>query len=245
LETRFIYLTILAASLIGPLALSFDKKVGFRKKWKFLFPAMLLPAAFYIVWDIYFTSRGVWDFNPNCIIGKPFYFFNLPVEEVLFFFIVPYCCVFIYECIKVYFRNLKNKPHDRIIMKVMAWVLITLGFVYHNKMYTSWTFVLTGTFILLVLLNKTRFRHFDPTSFLISFSIILIPFLIVNGYLTSIPVISYNNTENLGIRISTIPVEDVFYGMLLVMMNVVIYEKLKSKKRTKTTRHHHTQEAHA
>lgn len=245
METHYIYLTILAASLLGPLALSFDKKVGFRKKWQFLFPSMILPASFYIAWDIYFTSKGVWSFNENCIIGKPFYFFNLPLEEVLFFFVVPYCCVFIYECIRVYFRNLKNKAHDRIIMKVMAWLLLILGFVFYKKMYTSWTFVLTGAFILIVLLNKTTFRHFDPTSFMISFSIILIPFLIVNGYLTSIPVIVYNSKEQLGVHISTIPIEDVFYGMLLIMMNVVIFERLKSRRRTKTTRHHHAHEAHA
>ncbi len=112
-------------------------------------------------------------------------------------------------------------------------------------MYTSWTFVLTGAFILIVLLNKTTFRHFDPTSFMISFSIILIPFLIVNGYLTSIPVIVYNSEQQLGVHISTIPIEDVFYGMLLIMMNVVIFERLKSRRRTKTTRHHHAHEAHA
>lgn len=206
---------------------------------------MILPAVFYIVWDIYFTSQGVWSFNENCVIGRPFYLVNLPLEEVLFFFIVPYCCVFIYECIRVYFRSLRNKAHDRIIMHVLAWVLIVLGFVFYKKMYTSWTFVLTGSFILLVLLKRKTFRHFDPTSFLISYSIILIPFLIVNGFLTSIPVITYNDAENLGMRISTIPVEDVFYGMLLVMMNVVIFERLKSKKRTKTTQHHHAHEAHA
>lgn len=127
----------------------------------------------------------------------------------------------------------------------MAWLLIILGFIFYKKMYTSWTFVLTGSFILLVLLNKKTFRHFDPTPFIISYSVILVPFLIVNGFLTSIPVITYNDAENLGMRISTIPVEDVFYGMLLVMMNVVIFEKLKSKKRTRTTQHHHAHEAHA
>lgn len=242
METHFIYLTILAASLIGPLALSFDRKVGFRKKWKYLFPAMVLPAVFYIAWDVYFTSKGIWSFNETCILGKPFYLVNLPIEEVLFFFVVPYCCVFIYECIRVYFRNLKNKPHDRIILKVLGWALVILGIIFYKKMYTSWTFILSGSVTLLVLYNKKWFRHFDPTSFLISYSIILVPFLIVNGFLTSIPVITYNDAENLGLRISTIPVEDVFYGMLLVMMNVVIYEKLKSKRRTKTTQHHHAHE---
>jgi lycopene cyclase domain-containing protein len=243
LETHYIYFTILAASLLGPLALSFDRKVGFRRKWKFLFPAMVLPALFYIIWDMYFTAKGVWSFNKDCISG--IYFFNLPVEEVLFFFVIPYCCVFIYECIRVYFRNLKNKTHDKIILKVLAIVLIITGLVFYKKMYTSWTFIFTGAFIILLFACQKFFKHFDATSFLISYSIILVPFLFVNGYLTSIPVIRYNDAQNLGIKISTIPMEDVFYGMLLVMMNVAIYEKLKSRKRTKTTHRHHVHEAHA
>ncbi len=245
MDTQYIYLTILAASLLGPLALSFDRKVGFRRKWKYVFPAMLLPALFYIAWDIYFTAREVWSFNPACVIGEPFYFFNLPIEEVLFFFVIPYCCLFVYECIRVYFRNLKNKPHDKVVLKVMAGLLIILGLVFYKKMYTSWTFIFTGVFIILIFAYQKFFRHFDPTSFIISYSIVLIPFLFVNGYLTSIPVIKYDDAHTLGIKISTIPLEDVFYGMLLMMMNVAIFERLKSKKRTKTTHHHHIHEAHA
>ncbi len=74
---------------------------------------------------------------------------------------------------------------------------------------------------------KNYFRHFSSAAFLISYAIILIPFLIVNGFLTAIPVVIYNDAENLGIRLYTIPVEDIFYGMLLVMMNVVGYERKK------------------
>ena len=77
-------------------------------------------------------------------------------------------------------------------------------------------------------MSRNFFRGFDAASFLVSYAICLIPFLIVNGFLTAIPVVQYNDAENLGIRIYTIPFEDAFYGMLLVLMNIVIYEKLKT-----------------
>jgi lycopene cyclase domain-containing protein len=89
--------------------------------------------------------------------------------------------------------------------------------------------VFAGGFILLLYLLRNFFRNFDAVSFLISYAVCLIPFLIVNGFLTAIPVVLYNNAENLGFKIYTIPFEDTFYGMLLVLMNIVIYEKLKSR----------------
>ena len=59
----------------------------------------------------------------------------------------------------------------------------------------------------------------------------MIPFIITNGILTGSciedQVVWYNDNYNLGLRIFTIPVEDVFYGMLLLLSNVIIYELLR------------------
>lgn len=226
MEPQYTYFLILIASVIGPVALSFDNRVKFNKKWETVFKAMLLPALFFITWDIIFTAKAVWSFNPIYITG--FKIINLPIEEILFFFIVPFSCLFIYECIRVYFKNLKNQPKDDLILKILAVILIIAGIYFHAKLYTSVTFILCGLFILFIYTNKKIFKYFDATSFIISYSVMLIPFLIVNGYLTSIPVVLYNKTQNLGIKISTIPLEDVVYGMLLMLMNVALYERIKN-----------------
>ena len=226
MNSHFTYFLILGCTLAGPLLLSFDKKVAFYQKWKSLFLAMIFPAVIYIVWDIYFASKGIWSFNEKYYVTET-KIFNLPLEEILFFFIVPYCCVFIYECIRTYFPSIKNKKSgDRILMG-LAVVLLVVGFYFSNRHYTSWTFTFTSVFIAFIYLLGNYFRRFNATVFLISYAVILIPFLVMNGFLTAIPVVLYNNTENLGIRIYTIPFEDVFYGMLLLLMNIVIYEKLK------------------
>lgn len=227
MNLNYTYFLILAASVAGPLALSFDKKVAFYKKWKFAFPAMMIPAFLYIGWDIFFTSSGVWNFNEDYITGIKLV--NLPVEEVLFFFIVPYCCLFIYECIRCYFPKLKNKNTGDKLLQALAIVLLITGVIFYTKYYTSWTFILCALFIATIYLFSNFFKDFDATTFLVSYAIILIPFLIVNGFLTAIPVVLYNDAENLGFRIYTIPFEDTFYGMLLVMINVAIYEKMRNR----------------
>lgn len=189
---------------------------------------MVIPACLYIIWDIYFTSKGVWYFNEQYITGIKLG--NLPLEEVLFFFIVPYCCVFIYECIRCYFPLLHQKNKADITLKTLAAALLIAGIIFYDKYYTSWTCILNAVFIAMIYLWKNYFKNFDAASFLVSYGLCLIPFLIVNGFLTAIPVVIYNDHENLGIRVFTIPVEDIFYGMLLVLFNIVLYEKLINRK---------------
>ena len=65
--------------------------------------------------------------------------------------------------------------------------------------------------------------------FYATFFICLLPFLIMNGYLTSLPIVIYNDEFNSGIRIGTIPLEDSFYCLLLLLMNITLYEFLKKK----------------
>lgn len=185
---------------------------------------MLLPALFYCVWDGIFADMGIWFFNEKYIIGV--YIFNLPIEEVLFFFVVPYCCIFVYECVRTYFPELKTTKLSITILWSIGFVLFMSALIFSKKYYTSYTSYFSCIFFFFVLAFRKYFSSFNIAAFLVAYAIILIPFLVVNGFLTAIPVITYNDTENLATRIYTIPVEDIFYGMLLVMMNVVGYEKL-------------------
>jgi len=185
LNPHYTYFLILAASLTGPLLLSFDKKVAFYKNWKYLFPAMVLPASLYIVWDFYFTGKGVWHFNEHYITGIKIY--NLPVEEVLFFFIVPYCCVFIYECIRAYFPKIKDKPAADVILITLALILWVTGIICYQKYYTGWTFIFTAFFIAIIYTFKKYFKTFDAALFLVAYGVMLIPFLIVNGIFNCYP----------------------------------------------------------
>ncbi len=227
MNNHYTYFIILAASLAGPLLLSFDRKVAFYRYWKFLFPAMIIPALLYIFWDFYFTTKGVWSFNEAYITGIKIY--NLPLEEVLFFFVVPYCCVFIYECIGAYFPKVQHIVWADKLLLLLGIILFVAGVTCYGKYYTSWTFILTGVFVTALHFINRKTKFFNTGLFVVSYAVMLLPFLIVNGFLTAIPVVLYNDAENLGLRIYSIPFEDVFYGMLLILMDLAIYERLKSK----------------
>lgn len=219
---KYLYLVINLLTILLPFSWSFERRVSYYKKWRYLFPAMLITAGIFIVWDVWFTNMGVWGFNPRYLTGV--YIFNLPLEEVMFFFCIPFSCVFIYEIVAHYKLNFIGARVARLITLIMAVCLFTLGFANIGNYYTAYTFVALAAFLILLLVLKVPYLGKFYTAYLI----ILIPFFIVNGVLTGSgienEIVWYNDAENLGIRMFTIPIEDTFYGMLLILMNVSLMQ---------------------
>jgi len=220
--THYTYLLVDIGCFIIPFIFSFHPKIEFYKEVKFLILPNLITALLFLVWDMIFTKYGIWGFNINYLTGV--YILNLPVEEVLFFFLIPYSCVFIYWCFRLFVKTPVAKNSLYISIKLSAMCLFVTGLFNFGEYYTSVTFILLS--IILFMLAQLKVVYLKP--FMISFGIILIPFFISNGLLTGSfiaePVVHYNNTYNLGIRLFTIPVEDIFYAMLLLILNVSGYE---------------------
>ena len=229
MEAKYLYLAINFFSILFPFIFSFYPKQNFSKKWKYLLPAILLPGLFFIVWDEWFTQLGVWGFNPQYLTG--IYLCSLPIEEILFFICIPYACVFTYEAVNYLIKWRMSEKTQQLITDILAGILFLLGVIFINQWYTAVTFILTSLFLILL---RWVWKGEFLGKFYTAFLFILIPFFIVNGILTGTgiedQVVWYNDLENLGIRMGTIPVEDTFYGMLLLMMNVSLFEYLQKKK---------------
>jgi lycopene cyclase domain-containing protein len=223
---KFTYLLVNLCSVAIPLAFSFEGKLQFYKKWKALFPALLIPATLFIVWDSLFTTQGVWGFNEQYLTGIKLY--NLPLEEVLFFFCIPYCCVFTYEVLNYFIKEDLLGKNARYGATILAYMLVAIAFQYSDLAYTFYTSVFTLAFLLLhlVVLKKPYWSRL-----VLAYLVILVPFFIVNGILTGTglenPVVWYNDAENLGIRLLTIPIEDTIYGFLLIGSNISLFEYFK------------------
>jgi lycopene cyclase domain-containing protein len=229
---KYLYLILDLSAFIVPFAFSFYPKANFSKKWRFVLPGILITAVFFLIWDELFTRMGIWSFNPDYLTG--FQIFHLPVEEVLFFFCIPYACIFTYFALTYLIEKDYLFPHHEIISSVIIILLLVIGIYNLDRLYTGVTFILTGTFLAFQML-KLRPRYMGR--FYLAFLVILIPFFILNGILTGSfidePVVYYNNNENLGIRIGTIPVEDIFYGMLMILMSITIAEELELRRKNR------------
>lgn len=205
------YLIVNLAAVALPLALSFDKKVAFYKKWPAVFPAVAVVAVAYLVWDVIVTARGDWWFNEAHFGGAKVW--GLPLEELLFFVTVPYACLFIYEVVRAYLPE-RAVAFPRLLAFGLAAVAIALSLVFRERDYTFLVFLSVAAFFLvggLAFPGLLRSLHFW-----LYLGISYVPFLVVNGVLTGLPVVLYNPDEILGIRVITIPLEDFFYNLSLL-----------------------------
>lgn len=215
--------------VLVPFLFSFHPRLRFHANWGAFFPGVLVMMGLFVPWDAVFTRAGVWGFQAEHVWNVRL--LHLPIEEWLFFICIPYCCVFSYHC----FRVLGMKDHwsrqARTISGGLILVLLTVAFWNWNKAYTFTAWTLCAIWI-----GFTAFIQKAPWlgRFYLTYAVLLLPFLVVNGILTGTgldrPVVWYDDTENLGIRILTIPIEDIFYGMLMVGLTVSVYEALLSRR---------------
>ncbi len=225
---KYLYLGVLLFAISYPLAQSFEHRIRYAAQWKYLFPGMLGTAAFFIVWDIWFTNLGVWEFNSRYVLG--WFFLDLPIEEWFFFFIVPFSSIFIYEVLIYFFPKDHFLPFGKYFVWILTPFLLVMSILHLDKWYTSVNFLVGAlTLVLHYLIFKEKYLG----RFIFAYLVHLIPLMICNGILTGglteEPVVIYNNAENLGIRIWTVPIEDLIYSMILLLMNISFFESLRSK----------------
>lgn len=227
---KYTYLLINLASVTIPFLASFHPKLRFDKNWFAWFPANIICTVLFLIWDIGFTKAGIWGFNPDYLLG--IYFFNLPLEEVLFFCCIPYACTFSYHSIFRLWKDYKYNASGQLIISSVITVVMVAGLLlYTHQMYTAATAGLLILFILRFgLVGKREWMY----RIYICYCLMLLPFMIVNGLLTGSwiaqPVVWYNPVQIIGLRLGTIPVEDVFYGLLLIGINIGFYEYFLNKK---------------
>ena len=222
----FLYLLLNLGSISIPFAYSFERKMRFIKHWKAVFLSLTIVAIVFLIWDAIFTANRVWGFNPDYHL--PFLLLGMPIEEWLFFFCIPYASIFIHYSLAYFKPNLLiSDKVAKIITLFFIVILIPIIFLNTDKSYTF----INYSFLIFVLLIGYFFGIKHLQRFYISFLIILVPFFVVNGILTGTgleePVVWYNNTENLGIRLLTIPIEDIGYAFTMIFGNVLLIEKFK------------------
>ena len=217
---EYILLNIIILS--GPLFLSFDRKVQYYHRWKSAFMAIFIVLIPFTIWDMLVTGKHWW-FNESYTL--PYRLAGLPPGEWLFFISVPFAVLFIWEIIDKRMGNPVNPALTSIKYVFMALGLPGIVFLILGKEYTGFTLLALSIAGLLDYLLRTevlarrRIFHF--------LGILMILTLIFNGYLTARPIVLYDYEYQMDWQIFTIPIEDFGYGLALILLNTILFEKLK------------------
>ena len=241
MNPHYLYLAVDLAVLAVPLAFSFDRKVRFVRFWPALFPAIAVMMAVFIPWDIAFTERGIWGFNPDYLSGL--WIAGIPLEEWLFFLCIPYACVFTYESLKHYVPHPPLRPFALPATILLALACAMIGISAADRWYIATTCLLTAILCIGLALAAARRPEWRDWNHRLWFAYLplLVPFIVSNGVLTGLQfwtyapinrqvqdiqdqIVWYNNDHNLSVRIFSMPVDDLIYGFLMIALTVVTYE---------------------
>ncbi|MBU3821391.1 lycopene cyclase domain-containing protein [Flavobacteriaceae bacterium XHP0103] len=222
----YLYLLLNLGSLSIPFLFSFHPKLKFYRYWKSLVVGIVIGMLVFIPWDILFTKHNVWGFNHDYFLDITW--FGLPMEEWLFFICIPYACVFTHFALLHYFPNMTlSLKSTKYLSYALISILLFTAILNYSKWYTLINFLIGALITFIVLKKNIRLLQ----KYYVTFLVMLIPFFLVNGILTGSfienEVVWYNNNENLGIRLFTIPIEDTIYAFSLILINLFVVKSFE------------------
>jgi len=210
--------------LLFPFLLSFERRVRFWKKWPYLLPGYLTVSSIFIIWDVIATKRGDWSFNEDRTIGIEL--FGLPCEELLFFLVVPYSCMFTYEVLSYYIKD-RKVPFRRWPYFAVGFLFLIAAIVFRDQDYTL---MALGSCALALFIAPVVAPSMFSSRVFWSFVVVTMGlFVMMNMVLTSLPIVEYDPDAIWGGdgpwngRFFYIPLEDFFYNLSFLTSFLMVY----------------------
>lgn len=96
---RYTYLAVLAFIFIGSAWLEVALRTRVFRRWLRLLLSLAVPLAVFLLWDAWAIASGYWSIDPASTIGV-LLFDVLPVEELIFFLVVPLASILSLEAVR-------------------------------------------------------------------------------------------------------------------------------------------------
>ena len=223
---NFITLILLLAVAFIPLLFRSGYRTRIFPKLKYFIPAIIFTGAVFLIWDNRFTQIGIWSYNPEYLSGKEI--FSLPWERWLYYAVISWVSLFVYEWVKLKFNYLKTDNISVALSLVLLIIFGLIAFFSRQRIYTFFTF-----FLLAIYFGYTIFRNrfkSHLTSFYVTFLILIVPFFILSVIFVTLPVISYLPEYTLNFRLLNVSVENLACFFLLLFINITISEYLAERR---------------
>jgi lycopene cyclase domain-containing protein len=93
---KLLYLGVMGACVLVTLPLELVLHVGVYARWRRLLVTLVPVLVVFLAWDAAAVHAGQWSYRH--LLG--WHVGNLPVEEILFFLVVPTCAVLTFEAVR-------------------------------------------------------------------------------------------------------------------------------------------------
>lgn len=213
-----IYAYFLVAITVIILSLNHYYKMRlFTQKWQGLLAGFGVVSLPFIIWDVIATRDGHWAFNEEFILGPKI--LGLPIEEILFFFLVPIVMIIVWYLVR--YRVVERYIDLNFLYRPVLVILLLSSVMTVHRPYA---FIVTGiaTFFWFI---AARTDYFNSYRYIIFQSVLYALFFISNTILTWPPVVTYSDQAIMGLRIGTIPIEDFLYNFVLINAFVLTFMK--------------------
>ena len=218
MTTKYAYFVVLAATIVVPLVLSL---IPWRLRWsgvewRRLAQVFLFVSVPFILLDTFSHSRGWWAYNPEFVTGIRVV--GLPIEEVLFFFVVPFACLYLLSAfVRMNHNELPQRYWPwRIALGLFVAIAVVLA-IFEPRERTLFDAALFILVAAMVSLNPPK--HVE----VLWLTAVVGLFLIVNTVLTALPIVVYDGMFGSRYLIGTIPIEDVLYNFSFLLLCLSVW----------------------
>lgn len=107
---RFQYLLLMVGCLLITLPLELVLGARVYARWRLMLLALLPTVLIFSIWDVIGILRLHWTYNIDFITG--IHLWVMPLEELVFFLVIPICGLLTYEAVGTVLRRLRERnPH--------------------------------------------------------------------------------------------------------------------------------------
>ena len=96
---QYQYLLLMGACVAITLPLEFLFRARVWRRPRRLVAALWFPLVVFVIWDVIAIARDHWSYNERYVTGIELPF-NLPIEELVFFIVIPICSLLTFEAVR-------------------------------------------------------------------------------------------------------------------------------------------------
>ena len=222
----YTFLLLNLVLVLIPFVLALDKKVFIGEHLRNMIFSSLIVTVFFSEIAVSLTKLKAWSFNFSYLTGISYR--EVPLDIYLFIFAFSFAGLGIYNYLNYKFPKNHLQKYSLTVSHLLMGVCIAMLFFAYEKWYTAITF---ASLLLLLIgveyINTYRFMY----KFYRAFVVLLIPFFGCYWMICNLPIIQFEQKENVNFDLAKIPFESYFFTLAMFLFSVYLLEVFKNRKK--------------